>query len=157
MRNKFLSLGLIVLSISSVSAYAEVITKETIPAPVLDQFYKKHPNALDVIAEKKTHFKQGLIQISYKEEKDKEVFIELYRTNGKIFVSADDVTASNVMPAVALDNLKAAFNKYSIKKTILVPNPNGVGEDYDLIVNAAGVDWSVVIDYKGNIIQKVHN
>ena len=157
MRNKFLSLGLIVLSISSVSAYAEVITKETIPAPVLDQFYKKHPNALDVIAEKKTHFKQGLIQISYKEEKDKEVFIELYRTNGKIFVSADDVTASNVMPAVALDNLKAVFNTYSIKKTILVSNPNGVGEDYDLIVNAAGVDWSVVIDYKGNIIQKVHN
>ena len=156
MRNKFLSLGLIVLSISSVSAYAEVITKETIPAPVLDQFYKKHPNALDVIAEKKTHFKQGLIQISYKEEKDKEVFIELYRTNGKIFVSADDVTASNVMPAVALENLKAVFNTYSIKKTILVSNPNGVGEDYDLIVNVDGVDWSVVIDYKGNIIQKSH-
>ena len=110
-----------------------------------------------MMAEKKTHFKQGLIQISYKEEKDKEVFIELYRTNGKIFVSADDVTASNVMPAVALENLKAVFNTYSIKKTILVSNPNGVGEDYDLIVNAAGVDWSVVIDYKGNIIQKVHN
>ena len=156
MRNKFLSLGLIVLSMSSVSAFAEVISKETIPAPVLDTFYKKHPNALDIIAEKKTHFKQGLIQISYKEEKDKEVFIELYRANGKIFVSADDVTASNVMPAVALDNLKATFNKYSIKKTILVPNPNGVGEDYDLIVNADGVDWSVVIDYKGNIIQKLH-
>jgi len=157
MRNKFLSLGLMVLSMSSTAVFAEEISKSAIPAPVLDSFYIRHPNALDMTAEKKTHFKQGLIQISFKEEKDKEVFIELYRTNGKIFVSADDVTASNVMPAVALDNLKAVFNTYSIKKTLLVPNPNGVGEDYDLIVNADGVDWSVVIDYKGNIIQKVHN
>ena len=73
MRNKFLSLGLMVLSMSSAAVFAEEISKSAIPAPVLDTFYKKHPNALDMMAEKKTHFKQGLIQISYKEEKDKEI------------------------------------------------------------------------------------
>jgi hypothetical protein len=70
MRNKFLSLGLIVLSMSSASVSAEVITKDTIPAPVLEKFYKKHPNALDISAEKKTHFKQALIEISFKERLD---------------------------------------------------------------------------------------
>ena len=154
MRNKFLSLGLMVLSISAVSVNAEVLTKDAIPAPVLEQFYKKHPNALDIVAEKKTHFKQHLIQISYKEEKDKETFIALYKTNGGIFVSADDVTTANLMPAVAHDNLKAAFNAFTIKKAILVVNPNGVGEDYDLLIDASGVQWNVNVDYKGNIVQK---
>ncbi len=154
MRNKFLSVGLMVLSMSSAGVYAEVLTKDAIPAPVLDQFYKKHPNALDLVAEKKTHFKQELIQISYKEEKDKDTFIALYRTNGRIFVSADDVTTANLMPAVAHDNLKATFNTFSIKKAILVVNPNGVGEDYDLTIDASGVAWNVVVDYKGNIIHK---
>ena len=61
------------------------------------------------------------------------------------------------MPAVAHDNLKAIFNTFAIKKAILVVNPNGVGEDYDLLINASGVDWNVVVDYKGNIIQKERN
>ncbi len=154
MRNKFLSLGLIVLSMSSASVSAEVITKDAIPAPVLEKFYKKHPNALDISAEKKTHFKQALIEISFKEDKDKEVLIELYRTNGNFFVGANNVTTANMMPAIAYDHLKALFNNYTIKEAILVVNPNGVGEDYDLIVNASGESWGIVVSHKGDILQK---
>jgi hypothetical protein len=154
MRNKFLNLGFLVLALSSVSANAEILDKEAIPAPIKDQFYKRHPNAIDISAEKKTHFKQALYEITFKEEKDKEAIIELYRNNGRFFVNGDNVTTSNMMPPVAYDNLKAAFGTYTIKDAILVVNPNGVGEDYDLTVNTSGNNWSVIVDHNGNITQK---
>jgi len=154
MRNKFLNLGFLVLALSSISANAEILDKEAIPAPIKDQFYKRHPNAIDISAEKKTHFKQALYEITFKEEKDKEPIIELYRNNGRFFINGDNVTTSNMMPPVAYDNLKAAFGTYTIKDAILVVNPNGVGEEYDLTVNASGNNWSVIVDHNGNITQK---
>lgn len=154
MRNKFLNLGFLVLALSSISANAEILDKEAIPAPIKDQFYKRHPNAIDISAEKKTHFKQALYEITFKEEKDKEPIIELYRNNGRFFVNGDNVTTSNMMPPVAYDNLKTAFGTYTIKDAILVVNPNGVGEEYDLTVNTSGNNWSVIVDHNGNITQK---
>ncbi|MDD1627008.1 MAG: hypothetical protein LUQ26_05970 [Methylococcaceae bacterium] len=154
MRNKFLNLGFLVLALSSISANAEILDKEAIPAPIKDQFYKRHPNAIDISAEKKTHFKQALYEITFKEEKDKEPIIELYRNNGRFFINGDNVTTSNMMPPVAYDNLKAALGTYTIKDAILVVNPNGVGEEYDLTVNASGNNWSVIVDHNGNITQK---
>jgi hypothetical protein len=154
MRNKFLNLGFLVLVLSSVSANAEILAKDAIPPQILDQFYKRHPNAIDITAEQKTHFKQSLYEITFKEEKDKETMIELYRANGGFFVNGDDVTTSNMMPSIASDNLKTAFGPYTIKKAILVVNPNGVGEEYDLTVNVSGNDWSVIVDHKGNITKK---
>ena len=62
-----------------------------------------------------------------------------------------------MMPAASHESLKAAFTNYTIKEAILVVNPNGVGEEYDLTVNSEGVNWSVIIDYKGNIAQKVRD
>jgi hypothetical protein len=154
MHNKFLIPGFLVLALSSVFANAEILGKEAIPPQVLEQLYKKHPNAIDISAEKKTHFKQALFEITFKEEKDKEAQIELYRGNGHFFVNADNVTTSNMMPPVAYDNLKAAFGAYTIKQAILVVNPNGVGEEYDLTVTVSGNDWSVIVDHTGNITQK---
>jgi hypothetical protein len=154
MRNYFLNLAFLVLALSSVSANAEVVANDAIPPKIMDQFYKKHPNAIDISAEKKIHFKQALYEITFKEEKDKEKLIELYRDNGRFFVNANNVTGSNMMPAVAYDNLKATFDTYTIKEAILVVNPNGVGEEYDLTVNASGNDWSVIVDHDGNITQK---
>ena len=157
MRKKFLNLIFLVLTLSSVSVSAELLGKDAIPAPVLDQLYKRHPNAIDISAEKKVHFKQDLYEIFFKLEKDKETNIELYRTNGRFFVNADDVTTSNMMPPASYDSLKAAFDPYTIKEAILVVNPNGAGEEYDLTINSSGVDWSVIIDYKGNISHKVRD
>ncbi|MCX7097997.1 MAG: hypothetical protein NTV43_08870 [Methylococcales bacterium] len=154
MRNHFLNLGFLILALSSAAVDAEILSKDAIPSQVLDQLYKRHPNAIDVSAEKKTHFKRELFEVSFKEEKDKEKIIELYRPTGRFFVNADDVTASNMMPAAAYDNLKAAFDTYTIKEAILVVNPNGIGEEYDLTVTASGNDWSVIIDRTGSIAQK---
>ncbi len=157
MRNYFLNISLLVMALTSVSAQAEVVSKEAIPRPIMDQFYKKHPNAVEISAAKKTHFKQELFEIIFKEEKDKEKLIELYRPNGRFFVNVSNVHGSNMMPAVASDNLKAMFDTYTVKDSVLVVNPNGVGEEYELLVNAGGTDWSVVIDRAGAISQKERN
>lgn len=154
MRNFFSNLGIIVLAMASVSVNAEILGKDAIPPKILDQFYKRHPNAIDITAEKKIHFKQSLYEISFKEGEDKAKIIELYRDNGRFFVNGDNVTTSNMMPSVAYDNLKTDFGTYTIKEAIMVVNPNGIGEEYDLTVSASGEDWSVVVDYKGNITQK---
>lgn len=154
MRNYFLNLGFLVLVLSSIAANAEVVSKDSVPSKIMDQLYKRHPNAMDISVEKKIHFKQSLYEITFKEEKDKEKLVELYRDNGRFFVNADYVTGSNMMPAVAYDNLKAAFDTYTIKDSILVVNPNGVGEEYDLTVNSSGNDWSVIVDHNGNITEK---
>lgn len=152
MRNYFLNLGFIVLALFSVSADAEIVDKDTIPPQIMDQFYKKHPDALDITAEQKKHFGQDLYEINFKEGEEK--LIELYRPNGHFYVSAVYVEADGLMPAAGNDNLKAAFTSYEIKDAILIANPNGTGEEYDLTVNASGNDWSVLIDGKGNIINK---
>ncbi len=157
MRNKFLRLIFVVLSFLSLTVNAEILTKDAIPSPILDQLFKKHPNAMDIRAEKKTHFKQALYEVSFKVEKDKEVDIELYRETGRFFVNADDVTTANMMPANGYDNLKAAFGTYTIKEAILVVNPNGPGEEYDLIVSSSGTNWSVMVDFNGNITQKIRD
>ena len=157
MRNKFLRLIFVVLSFLSLTVNAEILTKDAIPSPILDQLFKKHPNAMDITAEKKMHFKQALYEVSFKVEKYKEVDIELYRENGRFFVNADDVTTANMMPATGYDNLKAAFGTYTIKEAILVVNPNGPGEEYDLIVSSSGTDWSVMVDFNGNITQKIRD
>ncbi len=152
MRNYFFNVGFLVLTLASVSAYAETLGKDAIPSQIMDQFYKRHPNAIDISAAKKTHFKQSLYEITFKEEKEK--IIELYRDNGHFFINADNIQGANMMPSAAYDNLKAAFDTYTIKEAVLVVNPNGVGEEYDLTVNASGDDWSVIVDHNGNIIQK---
>jgi hypothetical protein len=153
MRDYFLILGFLLTALSSVSTHAEVLGKDAIPPQIMDQVYKRHPNAIDISAEKKIHFKQSLYEITFKEEKDKEKIIELYRDNGRFFVNGNNIHGSNMMPSVAYDNLKAAFDTYTIKDAILVVNPNGVGEEYDLTVNASGNDWSVIVDHNGNITQ----
>jgi hypothetical protein len=153
MRNYLLNMSLLALALTSISAQAEVISKEAIPAPIMEQFYKKHPNAVEISAAKKMHFKQTVFEIMFKEEKDKEKLIELYRPNGRFFVNANNVQGANMMPAIALDNLKTIFDTY----TVLIVNPNGVGEEYDLVVNAGGIDWNVVVDRSGAISQKERN
>ena len=154
MRDYFLILSFLLSVLFSVFTHAEVLGRDAIPPQIMDQLYKRHPNALDISAEKKIHFKQSLYEITFKEEKDKEKLIELYRENGRFFVNGSNIQGSNVMPSVAYDNLKAVFDTYTIKNVISVVNPNGAGEEYDLTVNASGNDWSVIVDHNGNITQK---
>ena len=148
MRKLLLSLYLIFLSIS-LNANAEVIGKDGIPSSILDQIYKKHPNALDFTAEKKSHFSQELFKIHYKEGEEK--YVDYYRPDGHFFVSGLIIAADDMMFTDSKEKLKADFKDYHIKQAVLVVNPNGTGEEFDVVLETAGKAWNVLIDKKGNL------
>lgn len=141
-----LSLCLIVLSIT---ANAEVVGKEGLSPEIMDQIYKKHANALDVTVEKKIHFSQDLLKVYYKE--GEENFVDYFRPDGHFFVSGLLIAADDMMFADSKEKLKTAFNDYKIKQAVLIVNPNGAGEEYDVVLETGGKSWNVVIDKKGNV------
>jgi len=152
MRNFILNLVFSIMSLVSVSSYAETMDKEALPEKVLTNLYKRHPDALDITARPEKHFNQDLYEIFFKE--GEESLIELYRVNGSFFVNAVLIDASELVPPSAYENLKAAFGDYKVKRAILVVNPNGPGEEYDFTVDAGGRIWNVLLDTNGNIISK---
>jgi hypothetical protein len=139
----------------SFSAHAELLGKDKLPAPVIAELYKKHPNAADITGQAKKHYKQDLYEIHFKD--GEEHLIELYRKDGHFFVSASVIDPSGMLPPSTLDNLKAEFTNYEVKEALLVTNPNGAGEEFDFTINSAGVDWSVTVDGEGKIVAKEQN
>ncbi len=159
MRNYFSTIGAVVLTLFSVSALATpVLPKESIPEKILASFNKKHPNAITVTAEPKTHFGQELYLIAFKEAKEADTrSIVYYRVNGNFYVNGDEIDTAKTsveMPPACYENLKTAFTDYDIKEAVLVVNPNGAGEEFDLVVSASGVLWHVSLDRNGNITKK---
>jgi hypothetical protein len=148
-------MSLIGLALVSVSAYSAPIAKDSIPQKILDEVYKKHPNAADIAAEQVTHFKQNLIEIKLKDGEQQ--LIKLYRENGRFFVDGVKIDTSentNMLPSAGNEALKTSFPKYNIADAILIVNPNGVGEEFDLVVNSEGVDWHITLDTDGKIVRK---
>lgn len=141
-----LSLCLVFLTIT---ANAEIIGKEGISPAIMDQIYKKHANALDFTVDKKTHFSQDLLKIYYKEGEEK--FVDYFRPDGHFFVSGLLIAADDMMFSDSKEKLKAAFSDYKIKQAVLIVNPNGAGEEYDVLLETGGKEWNVLIDKKGNV------
>jgi hypothetical protein len=155
MRNYFLNISLIALAIVSFSAHSEPLAQEAIPEKVMGQIYKKHPNAVDISAEPIKHFNQDLYKIKFKD--GEENLIKFYRPNGQFFVDGVKIDSSentNMLPPAGNDNLKSSFTKYDISDALLIVNPNGVGEEYDLIVNSEGQNWRVSMDKDGKLVTK---
>lgn len=161
----------LILAVSSVSVQAKQLTKEQLPPKLLEHFNKKHPKTTNLVISEEKHFGQTLYELSFTEELAIKVPDEkgnklksqmaheeaavFYRTNGHFFVSAEKIAAFNVIPGVVVDGLKAAFPDYKITAAQLIPNPNGVGEEYEIAITAqGGQTWHVSIDRKGTIISK---
>lgn len=159
MRNYSSIFSGVLLTLFSVSALAgAVLPKDAIPEKVQAAFNKKFPNAITVTAEQKTHFGQELYLFAFKEAKEADVRnIVYYRVNGNFYVNGDEIDTGKTsveMPPASYENLKATFTDYEIKEAILVVNPNGAGEEFDLVVSAAGTLWHISLDRNGNITKK---
>lgn len=154
MRKYLLKLSFFALAASAFAAGTSVAiaAEEAIPEQIMAQIQKNHPNAADIKAEQKTHFGQVVYEVHFKDGENEQ--IELYRKDGHFYVNGEKIDASNLMPDPVKDNLKSTFSKYEIKEAILIVNPNGPGEEYDLSVVSDNQTWNVTVDNKGNIIKK---
>lgn len=120
-----------------------------IPQSILDQIYKKHPNAADFTVEKKNHYSQDLLKIHYKEGEEK--YVDYFRPDGHYFVAGHLIAADDMMFTDSKEKLKAEFNDYKIRDAVLIVNPNGNGEEFDVLLENGGKLYAVLIDKKGNI------
>ncbi|MDD1612185.1 MAG: hypothetical protein LUQ57_03495 [Methylococcaceae bacterium] len=152
MRQCFLNFFVAASTLVSVSVHAELLGKDNLPAPVIEQLNKRHPNAANISALAKKHFNQDLYQIHFKD--GEQALIEYYRKNGHFFVSAPVIDPSGLLPPGTLDSLKAEFPNHKIKEAIQVANPNGAGEAFDFTIDVTGTNWSVSVDGEGKIIGK---
>lgn len=152
-----MKLSLVIISLLSMSL-STLAQAQSVPKKVMDAFQQRHPNALDVSTTVDKHFNQELIKVAYKVDKEeKEKHIEVYRPNGHFFINAIRIQAvkdSTLMPAIAHENLKAAFPSYEVNSATLIPNPNGAGEEFDLTITSAESRWHIVIDRKGAMTTK---
>lgn len=155
MRHYFLKFSFLVLTVCSVSAFAEVLSKEAIPEKITQHLNKKHPKATDIAAEKTKHFGQEVIEVRFKE--DGETSIGIYRSNGNFHVAATKIAADDMMFTSSKENLTKEFPQYSIKEAFMIVNPNGVGEEFEVTLEAAGKQWDVSIDKAGKIEKKEIN
>lgn len=158
MRNYFINMTLVALAMISFSAQAEPLGKEAIPDKIMDKVYKTHPNALDISGEEKNHFNQDLYEIKFTDGEEKRV--KFYRANGQFFVDGVKIDTSentNMLPPAGNDNLKSTFTKYDIIDAIMIVNPNGAGEEYELDVESEGVNWHISMDRNGQIVTKERN
>ncbi len=149
MHNYFLKFSFLILTVCSISAYAEVMSKEAIPEKIMQHLNKKHPKATEITAETTKHFGQDVIEVRFKE--DGETALGIYRSNGNFHVAATKIAADDMMFTSSKENLAKEFPQYSIKEAFMIVNPSGVGEEFEVILEAAGKQWNVSIDKTGNI------
>jgi hypothetical protein len=150
---KYLSkLSFLALMIFSISVSAEILNKDAIPEKIKAQLAKRHPDAVEITAEKKVHFAQELYEVFFSVNKEK--IIELYRPDGHFYAKAQEVQSIFLMVPGSEKNLKAAFNDVVVKESIMVANPNSSGEEYDLLITSGGKNWSVIVDGNGNVVKK---
>ena len=143
---------LLAVMVSQGAVYAEVIAKDQIPEAVLNGIYNKHPKAFDITARTQKHFNQELIEVFFKDGEEK--LVKLYRIKGPFYVNGSFVEASGLVPDQTFDNLKKTFGDYEVKQTVQVVNPNGPGEEFDMIILSGGAEWSVSIDVDGKVVSK---
>lgn len=143
----------LILFLQSFIVTAEVV--DNLPTQITDQIYKKHPNAVNISAEKKTHFSQDLLKIYYKEGEEK--FVEYYRPDGHFFVSGHIIAADDMMFTDSKEKLKSEFKDYKITEAVMVVNPNGSGDEFDVVLETGGKVWNVLIDKKRNLAKSELN
>jgi hypothetical protein len=152
MRNYFLKLSFLILTVCSVSAFAEAVSKDALPEKIMQHLKKEHPKASDIFAETAKHFGQEVYEVHFKENKVSA--LSLYRLNGLFHAAGINIAADDMMFTAGKENLKKVFPEYSIKEAFLIANPNGVGEEFEVILESAGKKWDVSIDKVGNVDKK---
>jgi hypothetical protein len=136
------------------TAMAESTAAVSIPDKVKANILKRHPKAVDLQASHEIHYKRKLLEVSFKEEGSDTTILELYREDGNLFTTEEAIYDLTLAPAAVKDSLQKNFPGYQLKKAELIVNPNGVGEEFEVHITAAGSSWKISITDKGVIEQK---
>lgn len=139
--------------LASTTLHAAEKAAPSIPAKVQADILKRHPEAQELQASSETHFGVKLLEVGFKLASG-EPMLELFTAQGHLFTNELRIEDLKEIPDVVMDSIKKAFEKFQFKHAELVSNPNGVGEEYEIYLNADGADWKVSINEKGAVAEK---
>lgn len=152
---KFLAITLGFMVYSTVfAASAEPSQSVSIPEKVSKNILKRYPKAQDMHAANETHFGQKLLEVSFKDEEGQEV-LELFTAKGHLFsneIKVEDLV--NILPPI-IATLKKEFPGHELQRVELIVNPNGFGEEYEVYLRAADVNWRIAMTDQGVIQDKL--
>lgn len=153
--HKPLSAVLIILGTTFTGfAHAEPATAGVaIPANVISNILKRHPQAQDLQASHETHFGQKLLEVRFKDDKGQEL-MELFNAKDHLYTNEVLVEDLHDLFPPVLASLKQAFPEHTLQKAELIANPNGGGEEYEVYLTAGGQNWKVFLDGHGTIQSK---
>jgi hypothetical protein len=145
-----LSLSLISLT---TAVHADTVKPIAIPEKVSQNILKRHPKAQELQASHESHFGKQLLEVSFKDEAGQPV-LELFNQQGHLYTNEVIIEDFNEIYPQVVAALKATFPKYELKRAEMIGNPNGVGQEYEIYLNADGVDWKVSVSGHGVIQDK---
>ncbi|BBL57957.1 hypothetical protein [Methylomonas koyamae] len=144
----------VMLALALSGAASQAFAQE---APVSDKVrasvLKRHPQATDMQGQLETHFGQQLLEVSFKDAEG-QVLHELFRSNGALFTGELVLENPQQVPPMVTETVKANFPDSRIEKAELVVNPNGVGEEYELLIDSANGKWRIAVNDKGEVTSK---
>jgi hypothetical protein len=142
------------LSLVAISAATAVQADPIdIPDKARETILKRHPGAYEMEATNETHFGQKLYEISFKDDSG-QVSSELFTMTGHLFTGEVKLIGLSGVSPAAMETLEKTFPKYTLQKTELIVNPNGVGEEYEIYLHADGSDWKIIINQRGVVKEK---
>ena len=153
MRKFILSNLAIATFLIAFAAKAEPGQSVSIPEKVSSNIYKRHPHAQELQARPENHFGVQLLEVSFKDETGQE-FLELFTEKGHLFTNEVLLQSLGEISLPVVNTLKNEFPNYTLQKVQLIANPNGVGEEYEIYLNAGGTNWRVSINDLGTIEDK---
>lgn len=145
------SIAVIAFSLANVGHAAS--GPAAIPEKVVRNILKRHPAAQELQASQEIHFGQTLLEVSYKDEAGQSI-MELFTSRGHLYTNELRIEDFNEIYPQVVAELKKEFPQHELKRAELVGNPNGVGEEYDVYLHAAGADWKVLITGDGKVLDK---
>ncbi len=145
-------ISLSLISLTS-AAQADAGKPVAIPDKVSQNILKRHPKAQEMQASHESHFGKQLLEVSFKDEAGQPV-LELFTEQGHLFTNEVIIEDFNEIYPQVVAALKAAFPKYELKRAEMIGNPNGVGQEYEIYLNADGVDWKLSVSGHGVIQDK---
>ncbi|MCK9608252.1 MAG: hypothetical protein M0R33_17545 [Methylomonas sp.] len=125
----------------------------SIPEKVSQNILKRHPSAYDLRASHETHFGQQLLEVGYKDETGQPI-LELFTSHGHLLTNELLIEDFQEIYPQVTAVLKREFPQHEFKKAELIGNPNGVGEEYEIYLHAAGTDWKVSVSGDGELLDK---
>jgi hypothetical protein len=141
----------IIMALTAGAAQAESIV---IPEKVRANILKRYPTAQDLQGSHEVHYKRKLLEVVFKVEGEPAPLQELFREDGHLFsneLPVDDISEASTAVKKAVDE---AFPGNHIKKIEMIANPNGIGEEYEIYLQAGGANWKASVNEKGEIVQK---